>query len=366
MQKLTPYAVLPFLVCTIIDGSLFVFDHSYRFLFYESLLCLILFKNWFANALLFSAVLLLKVLFIFFSINIFSLWFLTVEPAAIFVSVAALSISAIFLARNISILYFLVAFAAMSLVDKQVFRDQFATSILYTSYHSAVVRKAVPIDSTVYKILRESLLNGPTILINWESLGVPRDPQFVKKLQQRHPNLNYRAVHVSRRSTISSEFEYLCAQTFGKLDEQQPCLPSEQSSVALHGNFGFFLNRKNTYHSLGFQRSHFMDSIPGDTCFFSFRGKCDDAVFKNVIELGKRKDAIFIYALTLDSHFPYLKYANHAEEIWQEIANFLVAFDNAALSYNLIIVGDHPPPFSSEFYGDKVPLLYMQYCCFGR
>ena len=360
MQKLTLYAVLPFLLCAIIDVALFYSSYAYRFLFYESLLCLILFQNRLANAILFTAVLLLKILFVFFSINIFSLWWLMLEPSVIYFSVTVFSVSAFYFAKNISILYFLTALTTTAVFDKQAVRDQFATSILYTSYHAAIVRPAVSIDSEVHKILRESLRNRPTILINWESLGVPRDPQVAMKLQQRHPNLNYRVVNLSPRATISSEFEYLCGLTFGKLDEQVTCLPSEQSSIALHGNFGFFLNRKNIYDSLGFQTSNFMKSIPGDTCFFSFRGKCDTAVFENVIELARTKSAEFIYALTLDSHFPYAKYASHAEELWQEIDDFLVAFKNEALDYNLIIVGDHPPQIASEFDGEKVPLFYLQ------
>ena len=190
MQKLTFYALLPFLVCAITDVALFYSGHGYRFLFYESLLCLILFQNRFANIILFSAVFLIKVLFVFFSINIFSLWWLTLEPAFIYASVAAFSISVFYFSKKISILYFLAALVAIVFFDKQALRDQFASSILYTSYHAAIVRPSVPIESEVHEVLRESLLNGPTILINWESLGAPRDPQVVEKFRQRNPNIN--------------------------------------------------------------------------------------------------------------------------------------------------------------------------------
>ena len=203
-------------------------------------------------------------------------------------------------------------------------------------------------------------MSRPTIFINWESLGIPRDPQILSKLQQRHPKLKYEAIKLSPRATIASEFEYLCGLTFGKLDEQRTCLPSKYSSIALHGNFGFFLNRKNTYQSFGFQRSKFMHSIQGKVCFYSFRGKCDAALFENVIELARSESADFIYALTLDSHFPYMKYDNHAEDVWQEVDDFLNIVKNEALNYNLIIAGDHPPPVASEFYLDQVPLIYFQ------
>ena len=360
MQKLTFYSLLPFAACVIIDAALYFSGYSYRFFFYESALCLILFQNRFANAMLFGAVLLLKVLFVFFSINIFSLWWLTLEAVFIYATIVSFSVSVFFFSNKRSLLYFLVVLVSTVIFDKQSFRDQFASSILYTSYHAAVVSPSIPIESEVHEILRESLLNGPTIFINWESLGVPRDPQIVEKLLQRNPKLNYKVINTLPRATISSEFEYLCGHTFGKLDEQVICLPSDQTSIALHGNFGFFLNRENTYNSFGFQSAKLMHSIAGSVCFFSFRGKCDSAVFESVIKLARSKSAEFIYALTLDSHFPYAKYSSHAEQLWQEIDDFLVVFKSEDLSFNLIIVGDHPPPLAPEFFDDQVPLFYLK------
>ena len=353
-------SILLFFLCAITDVSFFAAGYGYRYFVYESLLCIIFFPNRYLNALLFSSILLLKILFIFFSINIFSLGWLILERSVIYVSVVACSVTVLYFANYKSLLYFMIALTAIVFFDKQIFRDQFATSILYTSYHAAIVRPATPIDSSVHEALRESLLNGPTILINWESLGVPRDFQVVQKLQERHPNLNYNEVKILPRSTISSEFEYLCGRSFGRLNEQAICLPHRQSSIALHGNFGYFFNRKNTYKAFGFKIFNFMNSIPGETCFYSFRGKCDRAVFDNVIKLARAKSADFIYVLTLDSHFPYVKYESHGKELWNEIDDFLTIFQNSALGYNLIIVGDHPPPLASEFYGDRVPLIYMK------
>ena len=137
MQKLTFYALLPFLVCAITDVALFYSGHGYRFLFYESLLCLILFQNRFANIILFSAVFLIKVLFVFFSINIFSLWWLTLEPAFIYASVAAFSISVFYFSKKISILYFLAALVAIVFFDKQALRTSLQ-AVFYTSYHAAL------------------------------------------------------------------------------------------------------------------------------------------------------------------------------------------------------------------------------------
>lgn len=359
MQKLRIHALVPFLLSAIADVALLFSGYSYRFLFYESLLCLILFQSRFANILLFSAVLLLKVLYVFFSINIFSFLWISLQPVFVTTSVTVVSVVALYFSRNLSILLFIASVSVTVFIDKQLIRDRFAGSILHTSFHSAIIGSAVPIDSEVHELLLESLRKGPTILINWESLGVPTDPLIIKKLLQQHKTLNYKVIKVPPRATISSEFEYLCARTFGKIDEQVICSPHQQSSIALHGNIGVLFNRKNLYPALGFQSFNFMESIPGDTCFFSFRGKCDSAVFENVIKLANRKSAQFIYALTLDSHFPYAKYTHHAEELWQEVNDFLLKYKREGLSYNLIIVGDHPPPLSVEFYSDQVPLFYM-------
>ena len=218
------------------------------------------------------------------------------------------------------------------------------------------------IQSEPYEKVKLLLQEGPVILINWESLGVPTDDKIMSDLSKTFPSLEYGTIQIKPRSTIASEFEYLCKTSYGKIDGQFNCLPSQYEAQSLHGNNGFLFNRTNILKSMGFAKSYFAESFGSliQRCNYSFRGICDNEIFEYAFQIAKTEKPHFIYILTLDSHFPYLKYKNHAQELFQELSSLIKNFKERNLPYTLFIVGDHPPPLAPNFLATGVPYFIVR------
>jgi len=215
----------------------------------------------------------------------------------------------------------------------------------------------------VYDAAKDLILSGPTIFLNWESLGVPRNARVIEKMLKRYPRLTYKAIYRDA-STIDSEYNYLCSVSVGILQSDNVCLPElVKLSSAFHGNNGFIYNRSHFYRISSFDLIKFRNdflSYP-DECFYSFKGLCDKNLFTEVFDLAGKKTYDLIYALTLDSHFPYIKYENHVEDIYREVDDVIHEYFENHSSYNLLIVGDHSPPgLTPKFLVRTVPLFIVK------
>ena len=347
-----------------IDLSLYLVGLTYRLFFYETFLSTFIFRKSFLNILIFFITNLLKFLYIFFSVNIFSLYAFGTQY--LFLGLCLLVLLSFFLLEKPKIIGLSVATLAVATIlflDKKAFRDWLASSLIHSTYTTAFTKNAEPINSPTYKKVKSLLEEGPLIFINWESLGVATDNSALDELLLQFPKLEYGLIETEPRSTISSEFEYICNKTYGKLVSNKDCLPLIYKSQYLHGNHGYFFNRKNISSLMGFEKSHFFEDFGSqkNTCFYSFKGVCDEQLFAHALKIAEHTKPHFIYALTLDSHYPYLKYRHHSKEILKEVGSLLNDVKSQGIPYTIFITGDHPPPFSDKFLKNNVPYFIYKY-----
>ena len=58
------------------------------------------------------------------------------------------------------------------------------------------------------------------------------------------------------------------------------------------------------------------------------------------------------YALTIDSHFPYNKYQNHVHDLLEDVSSAMEKLKQVKQAFpgcNIVVIGDHPPPVSTQF-----------------
>lgn len=359
MQNLKLKIFLMLLLITI-DFSLFFNELTYRYFFYENLFILLPFGRLAANILIFVFINFLKILDIAFAFNVFALFDPTLYEYVKYLLIAVSSMSLIYFRSRVTL--FVVISILTILIDKVVADDQFATSILHRSYHSVLLRNSFQVESRVHDLIKVELSKKNVILINWESLGVPGDKRLVEEVLKNHDGLQYFTENVRSRSTLASEFEYLCEQSLGILNSEAKCIAQNSKSVALHGNSDFLFNRRSLYPKMGFEKVISRSDFKGhEECFYSFRGVCDEDIIHKVINLANEADYNFIYALTLDSHYPYIKYQQHASELYQEVQQVLTSLLSCCGHlYTILIVGDHPPPLSNEFLQNLVPVFVLK------
>ena len=339
------------------DIILYTIDFNYRFIYYETLL-LVASRFNIAFFLSFIIVNSLKVAQVFFSVNIFT--FFGNDLLVLILIGVWLAISFFCYINKV---YFLSLFLIILFVDKKIAMDKVSTSLFYTSYFSSVQNLAYFRKDPVYDAAKDLILSGPTIFLNWESLGVPLNASVIEKILKRYPRLSYKAIYRDA-STIDSEFNYLCSVNVGVFQSDSVCLPNlVKFSSAFHGNNSFIYNRTDFYRNAGFDLIKFRKDFPSypDECFYSFKGLCDKNLFTEVFDLAGKKTYDLIYALTLDSHFPYFKYENHVEDLYSEVDDVMREYFENHSSYNLLIVGDHPPPgFTPKFDSTHVPLFMVK------
>ena len=66
----------------------------------------------------------------------------------------------------------------------------------------------------------------------WESLGSPKNINVKENLLRRYPYIEIADVEMKPRSTISSEFEYLCSKSYGRIS--YPAFNSRLLCVTLY------------------------------------------------------------------------------------------------------------------------------------
>lgn len=155
---------------------------------------------------------------------------------------------------------------------------------------------------------------------------------------------------------------------------------------SIHGNGSRFYSRLTVYPAMGFTKSWFYDDllsyypqiVPCKNT--SFRGACDAFVFRRALSLfdGRKK---FIHLMTLDSHLPINdsvttecppgfknnpQLCSYAYLIRRSLSELSYSVRNAKhRPDNIIIFGDHAPPFMSysarkAFSVDQVPYITLR------
>lgn len=170
------------------------------------------------------------------------------------------------------------------------------------------------------------------------------------------------------------------------------CLPNkfkeiDYKTVAIHASTGFMYDRKYWYPRAGFQEIYFKENMLNikSKCY-SFPGMCDRDLVSIVKKQLVSSDKVFLYWLTLNTHFKYdlrdLKYDIFNCSNFNIVENSLEC-NNLKLQkqffYTLsgllntielqdayvIVVGDHPPAMYGQgreiFNKDKVPILKIQF-----
>lgn len=247
------------------------------------------------------------------------------------------------------------------------------------------------------------------VVVMVEALGVPRDPRLASQLMRhwRMPAIT-RAFDVtsgtslSYGSTTSGEVRELCGRwgdypaLMDKRDET--CLPARlaargYATAAYHGFDDGLFERTDWYPNAGFNEMHFRESLFAQgvgRCPGVFPGACDRDI---PALLGRRLKAAdtpqFLYWLTLNSHVPVtdsrtLGTSDCARfdpalardgamvcrlfKLWDgTFAALATALADPALPRtDILIVGDHAPPFfdrsqRKRFVPGRVPWVLLRH-----
>lgn len=188
--------------------------------------------------------------------------------------------------------------------------------------------------------------------------------------------------HAFKGATLSGEMRELCnvrtagtptVRDAGRLKPR--CLPAHLAArgfatLGIHGNSGFFYNRRNLYPAIGFAQTRFYDDLmgaprPAHRCKTrAFEGVCDSdtigLALSHLAVPGRR----YAHVMTLDTHFPLGATALGDERCGRfaplrdsglclyanQMANLLARIGRQIATARVppdrvYIFGDHAPPF---------------------
>lgn len=214
------------------------------------------------------------------------------------------------------------------------------------------------------------------LLVLVESLGSDGQERDLLQSLEGRGQLEFGLVR-SKGATVLAEMREICAveampASLGSSDWHS-CLPAllsgrGWSTVGLHGYFGGMFRRDRWWPKAGLQRSIFgTDSMfaSAPRCGTMFRGVCDSVMVEAAVRLASFPRS-FVYLLTLDAHLPVERagrpcvrrplQSGHAVPgvvcRISELHFSTLRVLRAALAASphppaVLVVGDHPPPFSS-------------------
>lgn len=245
------------------------------------------------------------------------------------------------------------------------------------------------------------------VIVIVEGLGMPVAPVegglFNADWDRPHWRERYEVAHglvPYYGSTTNAELRELCGVwgRYFKFDfSKADCLPNVYRSagyetVAMHAFDGSFFDRIRWYPLLGFGQIHFKASLEAEgaqSCGGVFPGACDKDIPKllaaRLKQAGKPQ---FIYWLTLNTHLPVIadpklgtEQCDLGEANWRtenpqlcrmfmlhhQLADAIdhMVMDPALPPIDLLIVGDHMPPFTSRdqrarFMPKEVPWILLR------
>ncbi len=258
--------------------------------------------------------------------------------------------------------------------------------------YSPLGPKKSAIDNFLTRVKQNdvSLRKHNIALIIVESLGDVRDPSIRSAFFS--PFANEKILSRYRVSsgtvpfhggTIDGEFRELCGvylQRYGENNLPQ-CLPYYLAqegfeSISYHGYIRYFYDRFYWYPRIGFSRSYFFDDMQKlglPNCGGAFLGICDQAVvplIQKQLFRGTPEHPQFAYWMTLTSHLPTLHanaknshfdcsdlmpqkdsilcdYFEITYKVFESIAELAIKPELPPTDF--IIVGDHAPPYITNF-----------------
>lgn len=207
--------------------------------------------------------------------------------------------------------------------------------------------------------------------------------------------------HAAKGGTLTGELRELCnLKTAGTPNAEErariapDCLPrllreEGYRTLGIHGNSGFFYNRREVYPAIGFEKTLFYDDfLKADPktrrCKTrAFDGICDEATFGAALGFLGGEGRRFAHVMTLDTHFPLdamvpadrkcdlvsgltdedlCIYAHRMRDVLTTLGRQLATVPNPP---DLVFVyGDHPPPYMTKderayFNRDAVPFIVL-------
>lgn len=285
--------------------------------------------------------------------------------------------------------------------------DSYATAATRGSYDVdfAPVALASAVETSGHAYPRAERRNLVVVLV--EALGEPTSPVTRRLFEQDWDRPEWRRRYTVSRgavpyfgSTTNAEMRELCGvwslnqvADFGKVD----CLPRRfaragYETTAIHAFTGSFFGRSEWWKEAGFGQILFRERlIQGGAriCGGVFPGACDEDIPK---QIGARlKSAVYpqlVYWVTLNSHLPVVDSPELGTEncrfggpelaaesdllcplflVHHRLADALtrMALDPALPPTDILIVGDHMPPFFERearvrFEGHEVPWILLQ------
>ena len=166
--------------------------------------------------------------------------------------------------------------------------------------------------------------NKKILFIIAESFGVLKNndiqQEVFQKIYEQSDRFEFieHGVVEANASTLAAEFREFCRKSFEKgIDfsktndkEFSDCVPNKlkvqgYKTVSFHGASSFMYNRKVTYPKFGFQKNIFRENTLDKKQCHAFNGTCDSEIFSLIANEFLDSDKIFVYWLTLTSHYPY-------------------------------------------------------------
>ena len=246
------------------------------------------------------------------------------------------------------------------------------------------------------------LKGNKTLLILAESWGEPKNTSekniHINSLRAAGINIEVNTTIGTSGSTVSAEMRELCRLNNKSVVIEpnstifKDCLPNRAKALgyhtySIHAASGGMYDRLGWYPKVGFEHSEFYGTIPQDgirKCK-SMPGLCDVDMMEHVFSQIKNEKKIFYYWLTLNSHFPYdsrdifiptakcskinlledsqrCRHFLLQEQFFESLADYISKHKSELKGTQVIIVGDHSPPFYTDqdreaFHENVVPII---------
>lgn len=238
-----------------------------------------------------------------------------------------------------------------AITDKTLAGDKLFSSYLLPQMKLG--QKPYPSINPLKNQIEASIREQGTILVVWESLGWPKDVAAIAAFKTRNPNAAVQRIEHEGGSTLTAEMRYLCGSNAGVMDYAD-CVPQKTQSEALHGNALSYFQRQVEYPKMGFKKYYGRQELSELTlCHYAYNAACDSDLIDRLIQSAQKNQCKgLFYALTIDSHFPYNKYQNHVHDLLEDVSGTMEKLKLVKQAFpdcNIVVIGDHPPPVSTEF-----------------
>ncbi len=238
-----------------------------------------------------------------------------------------------------------------AVADKKISGDKLFSSYLLPQMKFG--QKPYPSINPLKNQIEASVREQGAILVVWESLGWPKDSAAIAAFKALNPNAAVQHIEHEGGSTLTAEMRYLCGSNAGVMDYAD-CVPQKTQSEALHGNALSYFPRRVEYPKMGFKQYYGRQELIELTlCHYAYNAACESDLIDRLIQSAQENQCKgLFYALTIDSHFPYNKYQNHVHDLLEDVSSAMEKLKQVKQAFpgcNIVVIGDHPPPVSTQF-----------------